>query len=436
MQTLQQSPTRKTNHPSSLHALPPEIVIEIIGRLTSLRDLAALGATCRAWYSDLATGPCGRLLCLQVLPMDALKAWDRRFGSTPSQLPLWTVYGLLVQDDDPDRRDRLPCLGSDHLLRYWGKPTQDDVRIDADDDDAFSGHGIGLPADAPAGPYGSWGVGEWKDGEIVHGLGSSLLSPLGAAHIEQEQKGKIPDMCTCDTGHAPEWSCADRGKGGSRWKFTHRAWCPCSGSFADFTGAWAEGLPINGTATYGRNAAYQGHFCDGIFHGAGTLATAEGNAYTGEWRRGRPHGSGAMTGAVGVERLPFIVLPAKSKKKRATTAAVAVTNHYRGEWRNGKRHGEGTQTWTNGRRYDGRWHDNLPHGEGVCTTPDGITYRGSWHEGRAHGLMESTDADGRRRTTTYWIHGHKVSAMAHRRYQETGKHQSTARCIIHTLIGR
>jgi hypothetical protein len=195
-------------------------------------------------------------------------------------------------------------------------------------------------------------------------------------------------------------------------------------------------LPASGTAIYDCNATYQGHFCDGIFDGMGTLATAKGDTYTGEWRRGRPHGFGAMTGAVGVESLPFIVPLTKSKNKRATTTAAVTLNHYRGDWRHGKRHGEGTQTWASGKRYDGRWHDNLPHGEGVCTILDGTTHRGSWCEGRPHGLMESTSGDGCRRTITYWIHGRRVSPMAHRCYQETGEHRSTARCILHALIGR
>ena len=107
-------------------------------------------------------------------------------------------------------------------------------------------------------------------------------------------------------------------------------------------------------------AKFAGQCLDGVPHGNGTLALANGTGYVGEFQDGYPWGKGRETRADG-------------------------TTH-EGEWIEGRIHGMGVTNWPDGSRYVGEFRDHKYHGIGTYYYSDGAIYVGNWSNGKRHGF--------------------------------------------------
>lgn len=99
-------------------------------------------------------------------------------------------------------------------------------------------------------------------------------------------------------------------------------------------------------------------FCDGLFHGTGTLKYRSGSYYTGEWKMGKRDGFGS------------VIWPNAQQS-------------YTGDWREGYMHGTGKYLWKQSSRehaYIGEYRLGKRNGTGTFWYSDGSIYSGQWKD--------------------------------------------------------
>lgn len=143
------------------------------------------------------------------------------------------------------------------------------------------------------------------------------------------------------------------------------------------------------TATFGDVSSavprYSGNYKDGLYHGLGTLISANGDIiYTGNFRYGVYHGHGNLTyqngGSYGSYTGEF---------RRGVYHGDGVLTSpdgtiYGGRFQNGAFHGKGV--FQRGNFYaSGEFQNNLIHGEGTVVIKDILTYFGRLSNGLYHG---------------------------------------------------
>lgn len=102
--------------------------------------------------------------------------------------------------------------------------------------------------------------------------------------------------------------------------------------------------------------SYTGQTRNGLYHGQGTLISADGTVYTGQWLDGQRSGYGEQTWDGG-------------------------ESWYRGQWEQDQRSGYGETSVRHGMRYRGQWRANRPNGFGIKLDAFGEEACGIWENG-------------------------------------------------------
>ena len=107
-----------------------------------------------------------------------------------------------------------------------------------------------------------------------------------------------------------------------------------------------------GKFTSKSNVIYEGHFQNGLRHGAGNVSTPTFSA-SGNWFKGKPHRIGLLTGKTNGN----FTYMGKFREGLAHGAGTFPegSKKYVGQWKNDQRHGMGTTKYFNGLTDTSRW---------------------------------------------------------------------------------
>jgi hypothetical protein len=147
----------------------------------------------------------------------------------------------------------------------------------------------------------------------------------------------------------------------------------------------------SGEMAYADGGVYVGLFVEGKRCGLGSMEYSSGATYDGEWENDRVHGKGTRKG------IKFEYEGEWENGKRHGNGIMMFADGlvYEGEWENGKRHGNGIMKYADGDVYNGEWVNDEKSGKGTYKWSNGKEYKGEWSNGKKNGTGEGKYTDGR-----------------------------------------
>lgn len=143
-----------------------------------------------------------------------------------------------------------------------------------------------------------------------------------------------------------------------------------------FTGAFKDGVFVNGTIITKDGMKYEGQYANGKYTGRGTLAVKDSFSYVGNFKEGKYEGTGELLN-------------------------VAKRLRYSGQFKGGLKEGQGklADEKTNTVVYDGAWQGDKRSGAGSSqeaypASGGVIKYKGEWREDKKNGQGTAVVFDG------------------------------------------
>ncbi|XP_043379986.1 radial spoke head 10 homolog B isoform X17 [Chelonia mydas] len=154
------------------------------------------------------------------------------------------------------------------------------------------------------------------------------------------------------------------------------------------TYAWADGVKYEGTIYYNQEGTswYEGDWVNNIRAGWGIRCYKSGNIYEGQWEENMRQGEGRMrwlttnqeyTGQW-VNGIQHGYGTHTWFLKRIPGSQYPLRNEYVGDFVNGDRHGRGRFFYASGAMYDGEWVCNKKHGLGRFVFKNGRIFEGEF----------------------------------------------------------
>ena len=144
-----------------------------------------------------------------------------------------------------------------------------------------------------------------------------------------------------------------------------------------YEGEFVDGaMTGRGVLLMGDGSRYEGEFRNGLLHGQGKFVYANGDSYVGEFADDAYHGNGIYQSSSSAYDGQF-----QHGLRHGKGSFRAHTFSYVGEYQHDQMHGLGIYTFANGDEYKGEFVDSKFHGQGVFKTAT-RTVEGSFANGR------------------------------------------------------
>lgn len=158
-----------------------------------------------------------------------------------------------------------------------------------------------------------------------------------------------------------------------------------------YEGDWHKNEPEGSGVYHFKNGdLYEGTFVDGLMHGEGSMAYADGRTHKGSWQRGNCTTDNAP--ALAEEGILEKNLQNCNKIHCASGRGIfryPDGSKYVGDFKNGQPEGEGLCYYASGDKYKGSWSNNAPNGEGIYTYANGDVTTALWRQGKPHRHLAS-----------------------------------------------